>query len=197
MVLFHVAISRKSLLAYTERVSMKGNIEVEIGIRVKDVPPHEVEAFLLAFAAIARNSGATMDLNPTTKKMVAGMPAVQKALTAAPEPDEKKADKVQRRLARLTVQRHDTEARRAEATATKKMQRRDASDAKQEARLRERQVWAEQRASRAIVERAEIMVALAGAKGRIIVAAKTLGITKNGLYQKMERLGLREREKRR
>ncbi|KKK68826.1 hypothetical protein LCGC14_2940190, partial [marine sediment metagenome] len=29
---------------------MKGTIEVEIGIKVKDVPPQEAEAFLLNFA---------------------------------------------------------------------------------------------------------------------------------------------------
>lgn len=161
---------------------MKGTIEVEIGIRVKDVPPQDAEAFLLAFAAIARNSGGAMTLNPQTQKVIGGMPAVQKALNAAPE----ETDGI--REAAEAVQKAVIE-RRTETVAVRRLEREDARiahAAKKEQLLTEKNK----------AERVKVEIALKNARFCVADAAHKLGMTPAGLYQKMHRLGIYTRKHR-
>ncbi len=176
---------------------MKGTIEVEIGIKVKDVPPQDAEAFLLAFARIARNSHGAMTLNPETQKVIGGMPAVQKALNAAPEETDgvREAEKavhesmIVRRTETRAEMRRETTERRAEAVAVRRLEREDARIAHAAEKVR---FLTEKNQA----ERMKVEIALKNANFSVVDAAHKLGITPSGLYQKMQRLGLYTRRTR-
>ena len=175
---------------------MKGSIEVEIGIRVKDVPPQEVEAFLLAFAHIARNSHGVMNLNPETQKALDGMPKIQKALQAAPLARQIEANMAESRRVQQADNKRVTAERKAEALAVKRMERQDAQRAWQAEKDKE---WADRNGGRAEKQRGErekVMAALGAAQFRVVVAAQKIGMTPAGLYQKMHRLGIYARKSR-
>jgi len=176
---------------------MKGTIEVEIGIKVKDVPPKEVEAFLLAFARIARNSDGVMNLNPETQKVIAGLPAVQKALNAAPEETDgvREAEEavhkavIVRRTETRAEMRRETAERRAEAVAVRRMEREDARIA----HLAEKEKLLTEKNK---AERVKVEIALKNAHFSVVDAAEILDMTPSGLYMKMDRLGLYTRKSR-
>ena len=181
---------------------MRGRIEVEIGIRVKDVEPQEAERFLIAFARIAANSDGAVKINPATQKVLQGMPAVQKALQAAPPvleavspvPSETRESIRAGELERRAEQKRTLAAIREEGKIRQRFEREAArEDRKNEwaAALAEK---AKCRAEKNLSDKAEISAALKQANYRVIVAANTLNITPAGLYQKMVRLGFYTRK---
>ena len=186
---------------------MRGRIEVEIGIKVMDVPPEEVESFLLAFAKIAANSHGVVNLDPKTQKVIEGMPAVQKALEAAPEePDAVdgvfdpaqaiQESIVERRHIRLSEQKRMTAERKAEAIAARRLQHQDARDVLQAEKDKE---WSERKGRRAEKDRQErekVKNALADAQFCVTKAAHRLDMSSAGLYMKMNRLGIYSRKTR-
>ena len=169
-----------------------GGIDVEVGLRIKDVPPSEVEALLMVFVHVARKSGGVINLDRETQKVIEGMPKVKGALKAAPidlgEFGNTKQDLAQAIAesgqARRAEQKRATSERKAEAIATRRMERRDARDARQAEKEN-------RRANKGRGERDEVRAALADAHFRVADAARKLGLTPSGLYQKMHRLGLR------
>ena len=176
---------------------MKGTIEVEIGIKVKDVPPHEAEAFLLNFARIVGNSHGALKVNPETQRVISGMPAVQKALNAAPEETDgvreakeavQKAVIVRRTETRAEMRR-ETAERRAEAVAVRRMEREDARIA----HLAEKEKLLTEKNK---AERVKVEIALKQARFCVADAAEKLDMTPAGLYMKMARLGLYTRKSR-
>ena len=176
---------------------MKGRIEVEIGIRVHDVPPEEAEAFLLAFAKIAANSHGVVNINPQSQKVIQGMPAVQKALQAAPPaPTETRESMRESELERRAERRRDLEAKKEEAKAVKRLER----DAVLKARESEIRAKHEQqhtfRAKKEQRDMDEVSAALDATRYCVKEAAQKLGITPAGLYHRMQRLGFYTRKQR-
>ena len=181
---------------------MRGRIEVEIGIKVIDVPPEEVESFLLAFARIAANSDGAVKINPATQKVLQGMPAVQKALQAAPPvlegvpgiPSETWGKMQEMELERRVENKRILAARREEEKEVRRLEREAArEDRKNEwaAALAEK---AKRRAEKNLSDKAEISAILQSSKYCVKTASNKLGITPAGLYMKMQRLGLYTRK---
>ena len=181
---------------------MKGRIEVEIGIKVMDVPPEEVESFLLAFARIAANSDGAVKINPATQKVLQGMPAVQKALQAAPPaleavssvPSETRESMRAGELERRAEEKRLLAASREEDKARRRLEREAARETRLSEKAQQRAEWDKRRDQKYRDEHRKVEVALKQANYRVIVASKTLGMTPAGLYQKMVRLGFYTRK---
>ena len=181
---------------------MKGRIEVEIGIKVMDVPPEEVESFLLAFARIAANSDGAVKINPATQKVLQGMPAVQKALQAAPPvlegvpgiPSETWGKMQEMELERRAENKRNLAAKREEAKEVGRLEREAVRDARRSEKAQQRAEREKCKAEKKQAELEKVSRALAAARFCIPVAAKELGISREGLYLKMHRLGIYTRK---
>jgi transcriptional regulator with GAF, ATPase, and Fis domain len=125
------------------------------------------------------------------------MPAVQKALKAAPGETDgvREAEKavheamIVRRTETRAERSRETTERRAEAVATRRLEREDARIA--HAAEKERLLTDKRKA-----ERAKVEIALENAHFNVVDAAHKLGMTPSGLYMKMARLGLYTRRPR-